>query len=276
MASNNIAIYTDNLSVGFTGVDLKNGNNATIKGYVSAGTTTNPTCSFSNLSYVANSRNANYVLTGNSNDGSSSADGIALALFYNSSGNRQLAICDSAEMASSSSNRTIRICPNNGWISCSATDNSTAYQLELGGSSGVYIPSQLAVGTSAIPSADHCVIAPPSSNSWGIAFDLEGTLNGTREILGSYDQASMFVGTVCKPNTTNATNVINIYSYPQIDASLAPSTKVANSYGIYAGGGNLISGSVGNASTTSALADPVVDAFFFLFLYSSSLFLTDS
>lgn len=114
------------------------------------GTSSNP-CTIT--SYVANTRNVNIALTGNSIDGSSdSTNGIAIMLVHNASGNRHIGFGDTANMASGSASPSniIRMIPINMSIDGIATDGATILPITFGNASAVttILGSGLTFGTS--------------------------------------------------------------------------------------------------------------------------------
>ena len=134
------ALFAVNASVGYTGQNLGGTNNLIVAGQTGLATATISASSSPTLqiSGTGGSGTSKVVLSGNSLDGSSDTDGIAIGLLHNASGsNKQLFFGLSNLLASSSSNKTIRMLPNSGIIDAIATDTSTVLALTLGNSGAI-------------------------------------------------------------------------------------------------------------------------------------------
>lgn len=105
-----------------------------VSGLAKFGTTSSPTATTEITSSVSTGNQCNYSIVGNSFDGSSDTDGIALCLAHNGSSNRQLAIGDTKLLSSNSSNQVIRVIPNSGLIDSVATNGTTILPIILGNS----------------------------------------------------------------------------------------------------------------------------------------------
>ena len=142
------------------------------QGGVDITTTAKPTPNYSLNVGVQTARYANIVLSGNSMDANSSTDGIALMMAHNATGNRQLAIVDSTQTGSSSTNGMIRIQPNSGIIDYISTDLGTPKKITIGYTAGVYIPGVLGINTG-LPDANSFLDVNGNINSTG--FSVGGT-----------------------------------------------------------------------------------------------------
>jgi hypothetical protein len=168
-------------------------------GSLKLNTSSAPTATTILTASVSSARNANVVLSGNSMDGTTSTDGVAIMMAHNASTNRQLAIVDSTLTASSSSNGMIRLLPNNGIIDYIGTDVSTTKQLTIGNAGGVYMPGSVGIGISSVSTKLHVFDASTTAAGEVGSILLSGTLTSgpglPRLCHGiNYDSSQMYYG----------------------------------------------------------------------------------
>lgn len=135
--------------------------------------------------------------------------------------------------------------PTYGTNKCSvyATNLSVGYAATTPPSSGAIISGQLGVGASSA-GADQVLITAATSRSIGL--QVNGTLNATVAFIGANDIYTQLLSATLQPSGAS-TRVMQHCIYTSVNASLATSTTIPDSYSIYIGTGSLAAGTVTRA-----------------------------
>lgn len=112
-------------------------------------------------------------------------------------------------------------------------------------SNGAIVAGQMGVGTSS-PGVAMLNLTSLTSTSIAIAAAIGGTPEGTTGLLSANDTVGISLAPILQPSGT-ISNSIYLYIYPQPNASLATSTTIPTSYGMYIHAGSLGSGTVTTA-----------------------------
>ena len=121
-----------------------------------------------------------------------------------------------------------------------------SYQATTPPTGGLIAPGQSSFGSNAPGTTNFFTVNPTTTTNWTSGLVLSGSVLGTATIVSTGEQAGILLNATLKPTGT-ATKSVDVYIVPTVDASVATSTTIANTYGLYVTGGSLASGTVTNS-----------------------------